>query len=257
MNLDAHLLLVDSIGILHVIGLDLTVFQLDTLGNGLQVVSGDVLVEIDVIDLLLEIFRMGELRCEVTIVGEQKHTRGVTVEASHWIDALRAGILDEVHHRLALLGIVTSGDIVLGLVEQHIDLLLQCNGLVVELHLVGAQDLRAELGNHLSVDGDHTSLDELIGLATAADTGISQILVQTNGLVGIVIDLLILDALLQAILCIGIVVSGMGTLAIRFLGTIRGIAIATLAIRTVAGTASLLTGLIATAAVAVVAIATA
>ena len=217
MDLNAYLLLVDGVGILHVIGLDLSILQLYALGNLLEVVSGDVLIEIDVIDLLLEILGMGELRGEVSIIGEQKHTGGVAVETSYRVDALGACVLDQIHDGLTLLRVVTGGDIVLGLVEQDVDFLLDDDGLVVELDLIGAEDLGSELGDHLSVDGDDAGLDELIGLATAADASISQELVQTYGLVGVVVDLLVLDALFQAVLCIGVVVSRTGALVVRFL----------------------------------------
>ena len=138
------------------------------------------LVEEDMIDLLLEIFRMGELRSQIAIVGEQKHTRGVTVETTYRIDTLRTSVLHEVHHRLALLRIVRSRDIILGFVEQHIHFLLDADGLVVETNLVGAQHLGSEFGHHLTIDGDNTCLDELVCLATAAHTSIGQELIQTQ-----------------------------------------------------------------------------
>ena len=77
---------------------------------------------------------MGQLAGQVTIVGEQEHTRGVAVQTTHGIDTLAAGILHEVHHRLAVLGVIAGGHIILGLVEEHIDLLLDGHELVVEHH---------------------------------------------------------------------------------------------------------------------------
>ena len=53
VNLNTHLLLVDSIGILDIIGLDLAILELYALGNLSKVVGGDVFVEVDVVDLLL------------------------------------------------------------------------------------------------------------------------------------------------------------------------------------------------------------
>ena len=75
---------------------------------------------------------MRQLAGQLAIVGEQEHTRRVAVETAHGIDALAAGTLHEVHHRLAVLRVVAGGDIVLGLVEQDIDLLLDADLLVVE-----------------------------------------------------------------------------------------------------------------------------
>ena len=211
MYLDAHLFLVNGISILDIVGLDLAVLELNTLGNLLEVVGCHVLVEINVIDFLLEELRMGEFRSKVTIVCQQEDTGGVTVEATYGINALGACTLDEIHDRLALLGVVAGGDVVLGLVEQHIDFLLEVNGLVVETYLVGTKHLAAQFGNHLTVDGDDTCLDELVSLTTAANASIGEELVQTQGLVGIVIFLLVLDTLLHAVLCIGIVICRTGT----------------------------------------------
>ena len=61
MNLDAHLLLVNGIGILHVVGLYFTILEHDALRNLLQVMSRHVLIKIYMIDLLLQIFRMCQL----------------------------------------------------------------------------------------------------------------------------------------------------------------------------------------------------
>ena len=211
MYLDAHLFLVNGISILDIVGLDLAVLELNTLGNLLEVVGCHVLVEINVIDFLLEELRMGEFRSKVTIVCQQEDTGGVTVEATYGINALGACTLDEIHDRLALLGVVAGSDVVLGFVEQHIDFLLEVNGLVVETYLVGTKHLAAQFGNHLTVDGDDTCLDELVSLTTAANASIGEELVQTQGLVGIVIFLLVLDTLLHAVLCIGIVICRTGT----------------------------------------------
>ena len=59
VDFNAHLLLVDGVSILDVVGLDLAVLKLNTLGNLLEVVGRDILIEIDVINLLLEVLRMG------------------------------------------------------------------------------------------------------------------------------------------------------------------------------------------------------
>ena len=61
MNLDAYLLLIGWVSVLNVVGLNLAVLELDALGNLLQIVSGNVLVEIYVLNLLVETLRMCEL----------------------------------------------------------------------------------------------------------------------------------------------------------------------------------------------------
>ncbi len=173
---------------------------------------------------------MGELTGQITIVGEQQHTRRIAVKTSHRIDALRTCILHEVHDGLALLRVVTGSDEALRLIEQHINFLLKRDGLVVELHLVGTMHLSAQLGHYGTIDRDYSGLDILICLTTTAHTGIGQILVQTNGLIGIDVILLILDALLLTVLCIGIVIGRMLTIAVLTICT--GTIVATFAVAT-------------------------
>ena len=166
VDLDADLLLVNGIGILDIVGMDFTILELNALCYLRQVVGSNGLVEVDVVDLLLEELRMSELGCQVTVVGQQKDARGVTVETPHRIDALRTSILDEIHDRLALLRVIGRGDVVLGLIEQDVDLLLLSNGLVVETDFVGTENLGTQFGDDIAIDGNDTSLDELVGLAT-------------------------------------------------------------------------------------------
>ena len=75
----------------------------------------------------------------------------------------------------------------------------------METHLVSAKDLCAKLCNNLAVYGHYTCLYELISLTAAAYTGIGEELIQTQRLVGIVVDFLVLDTLLHAVLGIGVV----------------------------------------------------
>ena len=220
----------------------LTVVQVDTFSNLLHVLSSHGLVEEHVIDLLLEELRVCELRGEVAVVGEQQHARGVTVEASYGIDALGTDVLHEVHHRLALLWVIAGGHVVLRLVQQHVDLLLQRHGSVVEHNLVGAQHLCSKLGHHLTVHLHRSGLYELVGLATAADACIGQELIQADGLVRINVDLLIFDAFLQAVLGIGI----QAALALVAIGrTLLAVALLTSLIAATLLTVALLTSLIA------------
>ena len=183
--------------ILNVVGLNLTILKLDALGNLCQVVSGNVLIEVNVINLLLQVLRMCKLRSQIAIVGEQQHTSSVAVETTYGVDTLRTSVLNEVHYSLTLLRIVAGSNVVLWLVEQYVNLLLDVYGLIVELNNIGTQDLCSQLGYNLAVNRYYTCLDELVGLATAANTGISQELVQTQWLVWIVVNLLVLDALLH------------------------------------------------------------
>ena len=205
MNLDANLCLVAIISILYSICLDLTIFQGDTLTDLIHIVSCQVLIEVNVINLLLQELRVSKLRSQVTIVGQEKYTCCITVETAYRIDTLRTNILYEVHHSLALLRIIAGCNIILWLVEQYVYLLLQSYRSVVELHLIGTKDLGTQLGNYLTIDSYQTCLDELISLTARANTSIGKELVQAQWLCWVDVLLLIFDTLLHAILSIWIV----------------------------------------------------
>src|SRR3712207_7565864 len=75
-----------------------------------------------------------------------------------------------------------------------------------------------------AVNRDNSCLYKLIGLATTANTGISQELIETQRLCGIDMLFLILNTLLQAILCVGIVVRGVLTIAALVITALLAIA---------------------------------
>ena len=240
VDLNAHLAVVVLVGVFNGVGMHLTILQLNAVGNLLQVFNCHVLVEEYVIHLLLQELRMRQLAGQLAVVGEQQYAGGVAVETSHGIDALGAGVLHNVHHGLALLGIVACGHAVLRLVEQDVYLLLNGHRLVVELHLIGALHLCAQFGHHLSVDGHLTLLDVLISLTTRAYTGIGEILVQTDGLVRIDVLFLIFDTLLEAVLCVWIIaLTVVAALALLMVATLLRTTVATLPLRTFVATLSL------------------
>ncbi len=207
MYFNTYLLLVHRIGIFNSVSLYLSVVEHDTVTNLLDVMSSNVLVKIYVIYFLLEELRMSQLAGQVTVICQQKHTCGIAVETSNRIDSLRAGILYEIHDSLTLLRVVTCCNMVFRFVEQDINLFLQRNRLVVELYFIRAQYFGSKFGHCLSIDCDHTSQNELISLTTAAYSGIGKELVQTHRFHRIIVLFLILNALLHAILGIGIIVS--------------------------------------------------
>ena len=143
------------------------------------------------VNLLLMEFRVRQLGGEVAVVGQQEHTGGVAVEASHGIDTLRAGVTNDVDNGMTLLRIIRRGDGILGFIEQDIDLALTANGLVVESDIIRRQHLRAEAIHGLAIDGDHTGLDEIIGLTAGTDTCVSQEFIQTHGLCRVLVLLTI------------------------------------------------------------------
>ncbi len=81
---------------------------------------------------------------------------------------------------MTFVGIVRGGDGVLRLVEQHVALLLDAELLPAEVDDVIGTHLGAQLGDDLSVHGDHARGDQFIGLAAAADAGVRQVLVQAD-----------------------------------------------------------------------------
>ena len=220
VNLDAYLFLIGIAGILDGIGLDVTILQRDAFSYLLHVVSRYSLIEMHMIDFLFQELRMRQLRCQVSVICQEQHTRSVTVQTAHRIDAFRTSPLDEVHHRFALLRIITGGDIILGFVEQYVDLLLQCYGLIMEANLIGTHHLGSQLVDNLAVHLDYASLYELVSLATAADTSISQELIQTDRFVGVEVLLLIFYTLLQRVFGMRIITRSMLTVAAALLLTI-------------------------------------
>src|SRR3712207_9066114 len=83
--------------------------------------------------------------------------------STYGVDTPRTSVLYKVHHGFALLGIVAGCHIILGLIEQHIDFLLNAYGLFMELHLVGTQHLCTQFGNDHAVNRDNSCLYKLIG----------------------------------------------------------------------------------------------
>ena len=185
MDFYTHLVLILLVGVCDGISMDRTIVEFDTGSDTRQIGLGHVLVEPYVIDLLLDVLGMRELRSEVAIVGEEKHTSSVAVKTTNGIDALAACIAHQIHNGLTTLRVITGGNGILRFVEEHIDLALQAYGLVIECHLILAGHLGAEFGNDLTIDLHQTCSDVLVGFTTRADTGIGQILVETQFLIRI------------------------------------------------------------------------
>ena len=76
------------------------------------------------IDLLLHVGGVSELAGKVTIIGNEDDPSSIAVQATDGVDTFLTSSLDEVHHRLAALGVVGGRDAVLRLVEQDVDLAL-------------------------------------------------------------------------------------------------------------------------------------
>ena len=94
---------------------------------------------------------MCELGSEVAVVGEQEHTGGVAVEASHGVDAFFAGTLHEVHHGFASVGVVAGGHTIFWFIEQKIHFAFAGHDFVVVFHRVFSSDFHTELGHGFAV----------------------------------------------------------------------------------------------------------
>ena len=181
MQLDADFLL--ALVAFHVgdgVGGDGAVVKLNALSDAEHVILGQGLVQNDVVKLRDFAARMGQLLGQVAVVGEQQQPRGLLVEAAYRIDALGAGVLDEFHHGVALVGVVSRGDKAFGLVEQDVAQLLAVERLAAIHHLVLGLHFVAHRGDDFVVHHDAASLDEVVGLAARADATVGQILVQAD-----------------------------------------------------------------------------
>ncbi len=102
--------------------------------------------------------------------------------------------------------VVAGGHRVLWFVQKDVHFLLHLDCLVVELHVVGAQNLGSEFGNNLAVHRNYACLDELVSLAAAANTGVGEELIEAYRLCRVYVLFLIFNAFLQAVLCVRVVV---------------------------------------------------
>ncbi len=180
MDCNAGLIAVGFGGVADFVCVDGAVFKFDAVGDALHVFLGDVLVGPHVIYFLFDVFRMGEFRSEVAVVGQQQHACGVAVEAPNRVDALGAGSLHQIHHCGAAVGVVAGGHAVLGFVEQYVALAFQGHNLFIVFNNVGVRDFGAELGYYLAVDFHQSLLDEFVGLTARAYTGVAHKFVQTD-----------------------------------------------------------------------------
>ena len=180
------------VGELQCVGDDHLVVELDAVTDRLLVLAFEVAVKNDGVDLLLAELRVSKFGCQIAVVSEQQHTCRIAVKATDGVDALRACVLDYIHYRAALLGIVGGCYGVLGFVQEDIYFPFALYRLVVEHHLVRRQHFCAEAVNDLAVDGYYAGLYEVVRLTSAAEPCVGKILVQTYWLRWIFIPLVVL-----------------------------------------------------------------
>ena len=182
-------------GELESVGRDALVVQYDAGTNDRLIHLFQLAVERNGVDLLLVELGMGQLGCQITVIGEQQHTGRVAVETTYRVDALGTGVTDDINDRMTFLRVISRGDGVLGFVEQNIYLALTANRLVMETDIIRRQHFDAEVIDGHPIDGDDTCLNEIICLTTRAYTCVSKELVQTYRL-GRILVLLTIDLLL-------------------------------------------------------------
>ena len=182
---DAGLIAVGFRGIRYCVGMYFAVFKLDAVGDALHIFFGYVAVGPDVVYFFLGVLRMGKFRGQIAIVGEQQHAGGIAVEASDGIYSLVACAFHEIHHGHATVGVVGCGDAIFGLVEKNVCLAFESYYLFIVFHDVGMRYLCAELGHNFAVDFYKALLDEFVGFAARAYSGICHELVETDFFIGI------------------------------------------------------------------------
>ena len=124
---------------------------------------------------------MYELRCQITVVGDEQHACRVSIETPYWIDAFGAGIFYQIEHCTAFFGVVQSGDYIFGFVHKYIDFLLHTYELVVEVYFVSSRDnFCTQFCNDLSVNAYHSCLYKFVCLATRADIGVGDELIESH-----------------------------------------------------------------------------
>ena len=84
-------------------------------------------------------FRMSQLSGQVTVVGQQQHTGGITVQTTHRIDTLCTSISNDINYRMTLLRIIRCRYGILRLIEQNIHLTLTAYRLIVETNVIRRQ----------------------------------------------------------------------------------------------------------------------
>ena len=105
----------------------------------------------------------------------------------------------------------------------------------MEEHRVAAQHFVSQFGDDLTVHRDHARLDVLVSIATRANAGVGEELIETNGLVGIVSLLFVVYTLLARVEALGVGLAETAVLrsaavATSLWSTVVAIAISTVAV---------------------------
>jgi hypothetical protein len=136
-----------------------------------------VAVDLDVVDLLDAVARVGEPVCERSVVRQYERAGGVGVEAPDGDDARL--VANKVDDGRPSLRVARSRHDARGLVEEHVGKPLRRDGTTVDFDTVRPLDERVQLPR-LAVDGDPSGLDQLVGATTRRDARARQVGVQPH-----------------------------------------------------------------------------
>jgi hypothetical protein len=118
---------------------------------------------------------MGQLCCQLAVVGQQQQPLGFEVEPADRIDVL-LDAAEQVHDRRTLMRVRSSGDIAAWLIQQDIPMpLRQLDAPAVDPDVVLRRvRLRPQLAECRAVDGDPSLADQLFRGTAGGDAGLRQ-----------------------------------------------------------------------------------
>ena len=155
-----------------------TVVELDSLPQPPELRLGRLAFDLDVVDLLDAVARVGEAVGERAVVREHEGTGRVDVEAA---DGHDPGLVPhEVDNGRTAPRVARGRDHAGRLVQEHVRESLRRDRRAVQLDAVSLTHERVQLPG-LAVDGDATGLDQLVGAAAGRDAGPGEVGIQAHG----------------------------------------------------------------------------
>ena len=107
----------------------------------------------------------------------------LTVQPPHRINPFITGILHKCHYRFSFLGIIGGGHIILGFIQQQVDLSFSPDPFTVITHVITGLYFRSQLGDAFPVHSNNTCGDQLICLTPGADTRCGNVFIKPDPVV--------------------------------------------------------------------------
>ena len=208
--------------------MNFTVIQSNTRYDLIQISLSHILITINVIDFLLQIFWMSQFRSQITVIGQQQYTSCITVQTSYRINTFLTSTFYKIHNSLTLLRVIRSSNTVLRLVQQNVYFTFDINRLIVELNFICTFYLCTKFSNHYSIYRNNSGSNKFISLTTRTDSSICQEFIQTNWFIRISQYILVFYLLLHAILSIRIIVGCTRTVSSTLLAIVSSLLSATI-----------------------------